>query len=107
MNELPPPNFEIVEYIINGKKVESPKYLAGFDVTKDYGGRQYASYNSGISVNDAIADYAAKHQTLAITHPELYNLQYSRVYEAAQMAVMTLEQRAEWDLSQSNIFTGF
>lgn len=24
MNELPPPNFEIVDYIINGKKVDPP-----------------------------------------------------------------------------------
>lgn len=107
MNELPPPNFEIVEYIINGKKMESPKYLDGFDVTKDHGGRQYASYNSGISVNDAIAAYAAAHQTLAITDPELYNLQYSRVYEAAQMAVMTVGQRAEWDAAQASMFAGF
>ena len=97
----------IVDYVINGKHIESPKYLDGFDVTKDYGGRQYASYNSGISVNDAIAAYAANHQTLAITDPDLYNLQFSRVYEAAQMAVMTVGQRAEWDAAHANDFANF
>lgn len=100
-------NFDIIDYIINGKKVASPKYLDGFDPTKDYGGRQYASYDSGISVNDAIAAYAATHATLAITDPDLYNLQYSRVYEAAQMAVMTVGQRAEWDAAQAMDFVGF
>ncbi|MBC3919152.1 hypothetical protein H8L32_16795 [Undibacterium sp. CY18W] len=89
-------------YQVNGQQIDSPIYASGYNTAFDYGGAQYGSFGSTVTANDALKNYAQTHAALKITDPARYNLESSRVYEAAQMAAMTPQQRADWDFSQNN-----
>lgn len=88
------------QYQVNGQTINSPTYSAGYDPTKDYGGKQYTSNDSSITPNQALAAYDAANASLKITDPARYNLERSRAYEAAQMAGLSPQERADWEILQ-------
>lgn len=89
-------------YQVNGQQIDSPIYASGYNTAFDYGGAQYGSFGSTVTAKDALKNYEQTHAALKISDPARYNLESSRVYEAAQMAAMTPQQRADWDFSQNN-----
>lgn len=92
----------VSQYVVNGQQINSPTYSKGFNTSFDYGGQQYVSTGSKITANQALEVYAAANADLKIKDPDRYNLESGRVYEAAQMAAMTAEQRAAFDAYQSS-----
>lgn len=88
------------KYVVNGVEINSPTYQAGYDPRFDYGGAQYASKGTGITPNQAVADFRANNQDLIASNPDAARLAESREYERAQIERMTPQQRADFDLAQ-------
>lgn len=93
---------QTTQYNVNGQDINSPTYNAGYNPAYDYGGAQYSSTGSTTTPNQALAAYDAANAALKKSDPARYNLERSRVYEQAQMAAMTPQQRADFDFSQKN-----
>lgn len=88
------------QYQVNGETINSPTYNQGYNPAYDYTGQQYSSNSSTKTPNQAVAEYAAANQALKRDDPNRYNLEMSRVYEAAQMAAMTPQERHDWEINQ-------
>jgi hypothetical protein len=88
------------QYQVNGQTINSPTYSPGYNPAQDFAGEQYTSNSSNITPNQALADYDRNNAALKISDPAKFNLERSRAYEASQMAQMTPQQRADWEILQ-------